>query len=386
MTRGTGDDEKVRKPESAFAWVEFYHRLAPVTIPLYALLIALVIGGLVMLMAGANPLEAYWALLMGAIGNPHRIVLMLTRSTPYMVAGLAVALAYRNGLFNIGAEGQLLMGALVGVWVGTTAGFAGLPAIVYIPLVMAAGTFGGLVWGGIPGVLKARTGAHEVIVTIMLNAIAARLVDWIVTSRDPALLIDLAASTPRTRTVADGAVLPALVPGTGLSTALLIAIGLCVGVWFLLQRTTIGFEIRMSGINPSAARYGGVSVPRMTVLVMAASGALAGLGGANVVSGTTGHLTPGLLSNIGFDSIAIALIARGNPLAVIPAALLWGGLLSGAPLMQVQADLSIDLVRVVQACVILFIAADAIVRTLFRVRAAGAPRAASPPGPDSEVT
>jgi general nucleoside transport system permease protein len=249
--------------------------------------------------------------------------------------------------------------------------------VFYLPLVVLAGALGGMVWGGIPGVLKARTGAHEVIVTIMLNAIAARLVDWVVTSRNPALLIDPGASTPRTLDIAPAARLPALIPGTGLSVALLIAIGLCVAMWFVLDRTTTGFEIRMSGLNPHAARYAGISVPRTVVLVMAASGAIAGIGGINVVSGTVGHLTPGLLRNIGFDSIAIALIARGNPLAVIPAALLWGGLLSGAPLMQVQAGLSIDLVRVVQACVILFVAADAIVRTLFRVRDGRDPAASS---------
>lgn len=360
-----GDDDKSR---TALGWIERYHRLAPVTVPLYALFLALLVGALVMLAAGANPLEAYGALVTGAVGNPDRLVRMLVRSTPYLVAGLAVALAYRNGLFNIGAEGQLLVGALTGVWVGTMPSLAVLPTVVYLPLVVLAGAAGGMVWGGVPGVLKARTGAHEVIVTIMLNAIALRLVDYVVTSRNPALLVDLEASTPRSRDIADAARLPALVPGTELSIAFVIAVALCVATWFVLDRTTVGFEIKMSGLNPAAARYAGISVSRTTILVMAASGALAGIGGVNVVSGSVGHLTPGLLRNIGFDSIAIALIARGNPLAVIPAALLWGGLLSGAPLMQVQADLSIDLVRVVQACVILFVAADAIVRTVFRVR------------------
>lgn len=376
MSRGRSG-ERGGDARSPLGWLEYYHRLAPVTVPLYALLMALGVGAVVMLAAGANPLQAYGALMLGAVGNGDRLVRMLVRSTPYIVAGLAVALAYRNGLFNIGAEGQMLVGALTGVWVGTLPSLAGLPVMVYLPLVVLAGAVGGLVWGGIPGVLKARTGAHEVIVTIMLNAIALRLVDFVVTSRNPALLVDLAASTPRSRDVADAARLPALVPGSELSVALLVAVVLCVMVWFVLDRTTVGLEIRMSGLNPEAARYAGISVPRTTILVMAVSGALAGIGGVNVVSGSVGHLTPGLLRNIGFDSIAIALIARGNPLAVIPAALLWGALLSGAPLMQVQAGLSIDLVRVVQACVILFVAADAVVRSLFRVREGREPAAAT---------
>ncbi len=350
--------------------LEGYFRLAPLTVPLYAILLASLVGSLFILGAGGNPLVAYSALLEGALGSPDRIASTIARSTPFMIGALAVVVGFKAGLFNIGAEGQLLLGALTAAWVGTWSWLAGVPPLLAVPFVLAAGVVGGMVWGGIPGVLKARTGAHEVITTIMLNAIAAGLAQFLITSRDPALLIDEAASTPHTRQVVDSVRLPALVDGTGLHLGIFLALALCVVTWFVLQRTTPGFEIRTVGVNRDAARYAGMRVNRTIVVVMTASGALAGIAGAaEVIGGGSGYLTPGAYTNIGFDSIAIALLARGNPLAVIPAALLWGALLSGAPLMQVQADLSVNLVRIVQALIILFVAADAIVRLLFRIRA-----------------
>lgn len=348
--------------------IETYFRLAPVTVPIYAVITAIVVGSLVMLLAGANPIEAYGALLRGMAGSPRAVANSLARSTPFVIAALAVAFGFKAGLFNIGAEGQLLVGALAAAWAGTFGVASGLPAVIAVPFVLLAGVAGGLLWGGLPGVLKARTGAHEVITTIMLNAIALRLAEWLITSRSPVLLLDEAASVPHSVPIAAAARMPRL-PGSGLHLGFLLAIVLCALVWFTLQRTTLGFEIRTVGINPNAARYAGMSVGRTVVLVMAVSGALAGIAGAGEVSGgTTGYLTPGSFIGIGFDSIAIALLARANPFAVIPAALLWGSLLAGAPLMQLRADISLDLVRIVQALIILFVAADAIVRFLFRIR------------------
>lgn len=356
-----------------------YFRLAPVTVPVLAVVVAALVGSLFMLAAGANPLVAYRALLEGAVGGPERIAATIARSTPFIIAALAVALGFKAGLFNIGAEGQLLLGALAAAAVGTGSWLAGAPPLVAVPLVLLAGVVGGMVWGGIPGVLKARTGAHEVITTIMLNAIAAALAQFLITSRSPAILIDETASTPHTRTVAASTRLPLLVPDAGLHLGILLALALCGLTWFVLERTTPGFEIRTVGVNPDAARYAGMRVNRTVVVVLTASGAMAGIAGAaEVVGGSSGFLTPGAFTNIGFDSIAVALLARGNPIAVIPAALLWGGLLSGAPLMQLEADLSVNLVRIVQALIILFVAADAIVRGLFRIRA---PREATGVGP-----
>lgn len=350
--------------------LERYFRLAPLTVPLYAILIASLVGTLFIVGAGANPVTAYTALVNGALGSPDRIATTIGRATPFMIGALAVALGFKAGLFNIGAEGQLLLGALSAAWVGTWSWLAGLPAVLTIPLVLVAGMLGGLVWGGIPGVLKAKTGAHEVITTIMLNSIAAALAQYLITSRRPVLLIDQTASTPHTRPLTESARLPSLVEGTGLHLGIVLALLLCVATHVVLNRTTPGFEIRTVGVSKDAARYAGMPVQRTIIMVMAASGALAGIAGAAEVSGgSSGYLTPGAFTNIGFDSIAIALLARGNPLAVVPAALLWGALLSGAPLMQVEADLSVNLVRIVQALIILFVAADAIVRRLFRIRA-----------------
>ncbi|HVM20533.1 MAG TPA: ABC transporter permease [Egibacteraceae bacterium] len=366
---GNGNGSNANGGSRLHGAIETYFRLAPVTVPIYAVLVAVVVGSLVMLLAGANPLTAYGALFDGAWGSPEVLARSLARSTPFIIAGLAVAFAFKAGLFNIGAEGQLLMGALTAAWVGTWSWMAGLPAILAVPVVLLAGVAGGLFWGGIPGVLKARTGAHEVIVTIMLNAIALRLAEWIINSRSPRILLDLSASVPHTVPIFDAARMPRL-PGTALHLGFLLALLLCAAVWFVLQRSTVGFEIRTVGANPDAARYAGMSVGRTIVLVMAVSGALAGIAGAGEVSGgTTGYLTSGSFIGIGFDSIAIALLARANPFAVIPAAFLWGSLLAGAPTMQLQADVSLDIVRVVQALIILFVAADAIVRWLFRIRA-----------------
>ncbi|MPZ73695.1 MAG: ABC transporter permease [Nitriliruptorales bacterium] len=349
--------------------IETYFRLAPVTVPIYAVLTAVVVGSVVILAAGSNPIDAYAALFRGSFGSGAAVAKTMARSTPFIIASLAVAFGFKAGLFNIGAQGQLLMGALAAAWVGTWGWVAGVPSVIAIPMVLLAGLVGGLLYGGIPGVLKARTGAHEVIVTIMLNAIAARMAEWLINSRRPRILLDVTASVPHTTPIDAAARLPKLIPGTPLHVGFILAVLLCVVVWFVLQRTTVGFEIRTVGANPHAATYAGMSVSRTIILVLALSGALAGIAGAaEVAGGTTGYLTAGQFRNVGFDSIAIALLARANPFAVIPAAVLWGALLTGAGTMQLQAGVSSDLVFVVQALVILFVAADAIVRWVFRVR------------------
>jgi simple sugar transport system permease protein len=348
-------------------------RLQPVLVPLYAVIVALVVAGIVIVLIGKNPLDAYWALLRGMFGTPDRIAASLGRSTPFIGAALAVAFAFKAGLFNIGAEGQLLVGATVAAWVGTFSWLAGLPGPLLIPIILLAGVAGGGIWGGIPGFLKARTGAHEVIVTIMLNNIAILFVRWMVGSRDPVILRDMSASVPRTATLPDAGRLPELVASEPrLHLGFLVMIGLCALVWFLLKRTTFGFEVRTVGTNPNAAKYAGMSVNRTIVAVMAISGAMAGLAGAGEISGTHGFLSPGVFAAVGFDSIAIALLARANPYAIILTSILWGSMLSGAGLMQQEAGLSIDAVRIVQALVLLFVAADVIVRRIFRMRREGA--------------
>ena len=343
-----------------------------VLVPLYAVALALGVAALVILAVGANPLEAYSALLRGMFGNADRINASLGRSTPFIGAALAVAFAFRAGLFNIGAEGQLLVGALLAAWVGTFSWIADLPGPLAIVLIILAGIVGGGAWGGIPGVLKARTGAHEVITTIMLNSIAILGVRWLVNSQDPVILRDTTVSSPRTGTLPASARLPALIEtDPPLHLGFLIAIGLCALVWFILRRTTFGFEVRTVGTNADAAKYAGMGVNRTIVAVMALSGAFAGVAAAGEITGTSGFLSPGVFVGIGFDAIAIALLARAHPFAIILTSLLWGSMLSGAGLMQQESGLSINAVRIVQALVLLFVAADVIVRTIFRVRATG---------------
>ena len=344
-------------------------RLQSVLVPVYSILLALLVASVVIVVVGSNPFEAYWALLRGMFGSTDRIAASLGRSTPFIGAALAVAFAFRAGLFNIGAEGQLLVGATTAAWVGTFSWLADVPGPIAIPVIIVAGALGGGLYGGIPGVLKARTGAHEVITTIMLNNIAVLVVRWLVNSQDPLILRDATASVARTKVLPDAARLPEVIDtNPPVHLGLLLAVTLCTLVWFVLRRTTFGFEVRTVGTNPNAAKYAGMGVNRTIVVVMALSGSFAGLAGAGEITGTAGFLSPGVFVGIGFDAIAIALLARANPFAIILTALLWGSMLSGAGLMQQDSGLSIDIVRVVQALVLLFVAADVIVRTIFRVR------------------
>ena len=346
--------------------------LQPVLVPFYAILLSFIVGGVLIALIGVNPFEAYWALVRGMVGSPDAIAASIGKSVPYVGSALALAFAFRAGLFNIGAEGQLLVGGITAAWVGTWAVLDGAPGVVAIPVILLAGAFGGMVWGGIPGVLRAQTGAHEVISTIMLNSIALFGVRWLVNSRDPLILRDPAASVPRTKEITETGVLPEIVDSTPpLHFGVFVMIGLCIVIAFVLNRTTFGFEVNTVGINPHASHYAGVNVRHIIILAMAISGACAGLAAAGEVSGTHQVFQPGTFAFIGFDGIAIALLARGNPIAILPASLLWGSLLSGAPLMQQEADVSIDVVRIILSMVLLFVAADAIVRFIFRLKVEG---------------
>ncbi|MCJ7780214.1 MAG: ABC transporter permease [Acidimicrobiia bacterium] len=343
--------------------------LQPLFVPLGAIILSFIVGGVLIALIGVNPFLAYWALLQGAFGSWDRVAGSIARSVPFMGSALALAFAFRAGLFNIGAEGQLLVGGITAAWVGTLAFMYHTPSILAIPIIIIAGAVGGYVWGWIPGVLRARTGAHEVITTIMLNSIALFGVRWLVNSRDPVILRDLTASVPRTKQISPTAVLPTLVDSQpNLHMGLFVLLALCIVVAYVLRRTTFGFETITVGTNPNAALYAGVNVNRIIILAMALSGAFAGIAAASEVSGTNGYFQPGTFAFIGFDGIAIALLARTNPIAIIPASLLWGALLAGAPLMQQEAGVSIDVVRIIQSMVLLFVAADAIVRYVFHIR------------------
>jgi ABC-type uncharacterized transport system permease subunit len=329
--------------------------------------------------------NAYSALFEGSFGNPARIIRAidtvretgesrellealrpfsesLVIATPYIFAGLAVALGFRGGLFNIGAEGQLFVGGLASVYVGYS--ISGLPRYVHLPLALLAGMLAGAIWGAIPGLLKARTGAHEVINTIMMNYIAFRLTDHLL--QGPMARPDRLPITPE---IKPSAYLPALLPRpVRFHAGFFLALAAAAVVYWFLWKTTRGFEIRMVGANPRAARYAGVNITVTTVLTMALSGALAGLAGTNQVLGLDHRMVRAFSTGYGFDSIALALLGNSHPVGVVLASLLFGFLRGGAARMQSVASVPVEIIRIVQAMVIVFVAAPEIIRAIYRLR------------------
>jgi simple sugar transport system permease protein len=357
---GTDSAHRGRRP---FTWRGLLLDLA---VPLLAIITALAIGALIIFLSGASVVAAYSGLFMGALGSPKAFAATLVEATPYILGGLAVALGFKCGLFNIGVEGQIAMGSMA----AAVAGFAitGLPAVLHLPIAIAIGILGGAAWGAIPGYLRAKTGAHEVITTIMFNYIAIRLTDYLI--KEP--FRDTGSSAPRTPFIQPTAELPYLFGADyRLHAGFILAILAAAGVWWLLSKTTIGFEIRTVGANPDAAQYAGMSITRNFVLAMALSGGLAGLAGASQVLGLEHNLKAAFSAGYGFDSIAIALLARSNPLGIVPAAIFWGALRNGAGLMQLQSGISINLINIVQALVITFVAAPQIVRWIYRLKEGG---------------
>jgi simple sugar transport system permease protein len=335
-----------------------------VFVPLASVAAGFVVAGVAVAATGADPLAAFTALFQGAITNRNAFPETLVSTVPYVFLGLGVALGFRAGLFNIGAEGQFYIGALTGVFIAYSV--HGLPAIIEVPFALLAGMAGGFAWAAIAGFLKARFGAHEVITTIMLNYVAFLVANYLVDT--PGLMLAPNVSTPRTPDVDVNAVLPIIFAGSRLHFGFIVALIAVPLVWFLIQRTTTGFELRAVGFNPGAAQAAGISVGRTMVLAMGLSGALAGAAGIVQVLGVQHHMTDTVAAGYGFDAIAIALLARSNPWGVLPAALLFGALRSGASFMQLQTDVSADLISIVQASVIIFVAAPAIVRWIFRLR------------------
>jgi ABC-type uncharacterized transport system permease subunit len=335
-----------------------------VLLPAISLLCGFAVAAVAVLLSGANPADAFTALFQGAFTNRNALPETLIATIPYVFLGLAVAVGFRAGLFNIGAEGQFYLGAVFGVFVGFH--LHGLPGIAHVSLALLAGMLGGLLWASIPGLLKARFGAHEVITTIMLNYVAFLLTDWLINNRGP--MADVHASAPKTPYIDAAAQLPVLLSGTRLHLGLVLAILAVPVVWFLLERTTTGFRIRAVGLNASAARAAGISVARTLVTVMGISGALAGLAGADEILGVSHFMPAAFSAGYGFDSIAVALLARSNPWAIVPAAFLFGAMRSGAGFMQLQTQVSADLISIVQATVIMFVAAPLLVRWIFRLQ------------------
>ena len=320
-----------------------------------AVLLALAVGAIFILISNDDPIEAYRALLNGAFGGRRAIAETLVASTPMILGGLAFAVAARAGLFNIGIEGQLVMGSLAGALVG--AANLGLPAIVYVPLAIFVGGLVGGLWGAIPGVLKARSGASEVITTIMLNYIAFQISSYMVTSAGSWFsLID--AVQQATKKVVPAARLPIILDGTRLHAGFLFALGAAIVLWYVLFRTTFGYKIRTVGLSPGAAAFAGINWGRTVILAMFVSGFLGGIAGAIEANGLLGRHYDNR-SGYGFTAIAVGLVGRNHPLGVIVAGILFGVLRSGANGMQNEAGTSKELVLILQGLVILSISAIA---------------------------
>lgn len=338
-----------------------------VIVPLFAVVVALICGALIMLATAVDlPTigRSFVALAVGSVGSLSAWSETLTAAIPLVLAGLGLGLGFRAGLFNIGAEGQLLMGGLAAVM----AGFAleGLPMAIHLPLTLLIGASVGAAYAAIAGILKATTGAHEVISTIMLNLISFELLNWLL--RQPWVQRE-GRSDPISKSVPDTAALPKLLdfidPNLRLHAGLFVMLVAVFIVWWLLFRSKLGFAFRASGENPSAANYAGMRAPLIIVLAMATAGALAGLAGANQITGVLGRASPGFSAGIGFDAIAVALLGRSHPVGILFAGILFGGLEAGGRQMQVDAGVSIDLISIIQALIIVFIAAPLLVRAIF---------------------
>jgi ABC-type uncharacterized transport system permease subunit len=321
------------------------------------------LGALRLMAAGVG--AAYKAMFVGAFGSINGVSETLFAATPLLLAGLAVALGFRAGLFNIGATGQMLIGGMAAIWVGL---HISLPIYLHVPLALLAAILAGALWGGISGFLKARTGAHEVITTIMLNFIASFLVEFLL--KTPAWQ-DPSRNNPLSEQLPQSARFPEIFGGDyRVTIGLLIALAGVIFVGWLLFRSSLGFEFRAVGLNPTAGRYAGMNVSTLFVLVMGISGALAGIAGANQVMGLRPYqVTTAFAGTLGFDAIALALLGRSHPVGVLWASLLFGALKAGGRSMQAAAQIPLELVIVIQALIIVFIAAPELVRAIYKVKA-----------------
>jgi simple sugar transport system permease protein len=390
-------DETTSPPTEPSRWHNTFQQVTQgnAIISVLAVVLALLVGGVMIAFTDeevqasaayffARPLDtivavweavsgAYIALFQGSIynfGAPtfaraiRPLTETLTFATPLIAAGLGVALAFRIGMFNIGGRGQMLMASAAAGWVAFS---LDLPWGLHMLVALVAGLVAGALWAGIAGLLKARTGAHEVIVTIMLNYVAFYLVSWML--RTPGLLQAPGSSNPKTPPMKDTAVFPELLgPQFNLHFGFILVILATVVVWYILNRSSLGFQFRAVGENPNAARVAGINVKNMYVIGMLISGALIGLAGVNQVLGTiTSGFSADIDAGIGFDAITVALLGRSTPWGTFAAGVLFGAFKAGGFAMQAAEQIPVEIVTVVQSLIVLFIAAPPLVRTIFRL-------------------
>lgn len=382
----TGDAPKDQLPESVHADLRHPSSWLPtVKVTLAAVAMALVVGAVLIAVSDDKVIESlgyffsypwdtfryaweaistsYWALLRGSVGSGHALTVTLVRSAPLIAAGLSVTLAFRAGLFNIGAQGQLVIGALAAGYVGFG---MNLPPVIHVLAAMLAAIAAGAFWGGISGFLKARTGAHEVITTIMLNYLAASVVLYTLGKN----AFQRPGSDNLQSPPVDGS---AQFPQLGnLHLGVLLAFLAAILVWWILERSTLGFELRAVGANPDASRTAGMNVPSIYTMAMVLAGALAGLAACMNLLGKGDSLSPTMAGSIGFDAITVALLGRATPLGTVLAGLLFGALSVGGAAMQgSSAGTPKELTEVLQATIVLFVAAPALVKGLLRMKDTG---------------
>ena len=334
-------------------------------LPLFATLAALLVGAVMLLILDVNPIIAYGALINGAFGSTNALAETLVKATPLLLVGVGICIAYRGNVINIGGEGQMIVGAIVSTWFGLQ--FTELPGWLMIAIAMLLGGLAGAVWGGIPGVLKAYFNVNEILSTVMMNAIAVQLLNFVLTGPmiDP-IQSQKASQIPQTARLEEAYRLPRLVP-TRLHLGALIAAILAVFVYLLLWRTTLGYRIRSVGQNKFASRYAGIKVERYIVIALMLSGALAGLAGVTQVYGVnfrmiTDGSTSGFTGSAGFNGIVAALFGSLHPLLTIPASVLFGALLVGANTMQRVTQVPSTLITALNGLVVVFVVSSEIWR------------------------
>lgn len=334
--------------------------------PILAIILAFLIGTIFVLLTGNSPLTAYSALIVGSLGDLPKLGETLLKTTPLILTGLSIAFAFRSGLFNIGAEGQYLIGALFTVSAAYI--FRGLPSIILVPLILIFGILGGAIWGGVPGILKAKLGINEVIVTIMMNYIGLFVTNYLVrTALNPSTLTG-SAQKAHSIIISDNAKLMQLnkiikaFDYSSVHMGLIIAVLVAILMYFVLFKTTLGYELRSVGNNPYASEYGGISISRNIILSMVISGGLAGLAGATTVAGLTFKVDQSpALPGYGFTGIAVALVGKNHPIGVIASAFLFGLMSNGSRKMQFEG-IPKEVVGIIQGIIIIFIAGEEIVK------------------------
>ena len=344
---------------------DWFSRLIDALLPVFATLAALILGAIMLLFLKVNPIEAYAALWDGAFGSSNAFAETLVKATPLLLVAIGICISFRGDVINIGGEGQMIVGALLATWVGLT--FTGLPGWLAITLAMLAGFVGGAIWGGIPGVLKAYFRVNEILSTVMMNAIAVQLMNFLLRGPmiDPSQA-EVASKIPQTARLLEAFQLPRLIP-TRLHLGALIAVILAILVYILLWRTTLGYRIRAVGQNPHASRYAGIKIQRYMVLALLLSGAFAGLAGATQVYGVnyrmiTDGSSSGFTGSAGFNGIVAALFGQLHPILSIPASILFGALLVGANKMQRVVQVPSALVIALNGLVVVFVVSSEIWR------------------------